>query len=75
MNWTSLVDCEVSATQPFCDFYPDPRPSDLWDSISIDLATWAGQDGLLRFTYDTGDSCCSFERGWYIDEINIACTE
>ena len=28
--------------------------------------------GMLRFTYDTSDACCGFERGWYIDNLNFA---
>ena len=31
-----------------------------------------GMPGQLRFVYETLDSCCGFERGWYIDDLSFA---
>jgi len=71
-TWNNLVDCEAGALQPFCDFVDDGRAADDWDLITIDTSMWEGQAGQLRFMYQTGDSCCGFERGWYIDDLSFA---
>ena len=39
--------------------------------ISIDTGAAAGQSGLVRIEYLTGDSCCSAEQGWFIDDANL----
>jgi hypothetical protein len=70
-SWTALVDCQGAGGQPFCDFVFD-RPADDWDLITIDTSQWQGQAGQLRFVYETLDSCCGFERGWYIDDLSFA---
>lgn len=74
VSWTVLVDCATAdqALFPFCAFRNDDRAGDVWDPITIDTAAFAGQVGRLRFTYATGDSCCNFERGWYIDNLSFA---
>jgi len=71
LSWTSLVDCTFANTHPFCDFVNDGRPADAWDFIALDTSPWAGQLGQLRFSYDTIDSCCEFERGWFIDDLSL----
>jgi hypothetical protein len=71
-SWSNLVDCSVAATQPFCNNVADGRLADDWDNVTIDTSAFAGQAGQLRFEYDTGDSCCGFERGWYIDDLSFA---
>lgn len=71
-SWIELVNCGTGLnTQPFCDVRDDTRLGDDWDAIALDTAAYAGQQGQLRFTYNTGDSCCTFERGWYIDNLNL----
>ena len=77
MTWNELVHCQNAPVEPFCDFVGDGRLADDWDLIAIDTSTWVGMAGQLRFTYDTQDSCCSFERGWFIDNLNFAeyCTD
>ncbi len=78
MTWTDLVNCSVSPTQPFCNSVQAGRLGTDWDAISLDAAQWVGQVGQLRFTYDTGDGCCGFEQGWYIDDLNafsISCND
>jgi hypothetical protein len=73
-TWNILVDC-ANADQvafPFCAYRNDDRPGDVWDPITIDTAAFAGMVGRLRFTYVTGDACCDFERGWYIDNLAFA---
>ncbi len=69
-TWDVLVDCSSDA-YPFCDFV-SARGADEWDNISIDTSAYTGMDAQLRFTYQTGDSCCDFEYGWYVDNLNFA---
>lgn len=67
-----LVDCwNMINAQAFCDFTSESRAGDDWDQIVLDTATLAGQTGNLRFEYQTLDSCCSFEQGWFIDDITV----
>ncbi|MCH9686795.1 MAG: hypothetical protein K0V04_35505 [Deltaproteobacteria bacterium] len=78
MTWNMLVDCDLGATQPFCFNVADGRLATDWDPIALDTSMWAGQQGQIRFTYNTGDSCCGFEQGWYIDDLNafsISCND
>ncbi len=75
MIFQTLVDCDGNMTIPFCQ--PSPpfqnRSLTAWDDISINVpANLVGQEGIFRFTYDTVDSGQGWERGWYIDDINIA---
>lgn len=48
----------------------------------VDLGVWVqvelllfelfyGQMGIVEFGYDIVDECCIFEKGWYIDVLNI----
>lgn len=76
MTWIPVVDCTVPGALsdfPFCIAVTD-RDAEDWDDISIDTAAYSGVAGQLRFSYDTGDSCCGDERGWYIDDINFSQT-
>jgi hypothetical protein len=70
-TWNTLVDCQGLGGQPFCDFVSD-RPADDWDLIVLDTSAWQGMPGQLRFVYETLDSCCGFERGWFIDDLSFA---
>ncbi|MCA9705406.1 MAG: hypothetical protein KDK70_06140 [Myxococcales bacterium] len=72
-TWTNLVDCQVLPNQPFCNFRDDSRTADDWDVITLDTSPWQGQQGQLRFSHETGDSCCGFERGWYLDFTYALC--
>ena len=72
-TWTTLVDCEVAATQPLCNYVNEGRVPDDWDFIALDTSMWAGMIGQLRFVHNTVDSCCDFERGWFIDDLGF-CT-
>jgi len=68
----ALVDCSTSINpQAFCTPNNTSRPGNLWDEIVLDTAILAGQTGTLRFEYQTVDSCCSFEQGWFIDDVAI----
>ncbi len=72
VTWTVLVDCNgVGTPQPFCTFRNDARAGNDWDAVAIDTAAFEGQVGQLRFTYNTEDTCCTFERGWFIDNLNF----
>lgn len=72
-SWNVLVNCSgMPGGQPFCVFRNDGRLGNDWDNIVINTGAFAGQVGQLRFTYNTGDSCCDFERGWFIDNLNFA---
>lgn len=67
-----LVDCNAGINpQAFCEFYSGSRPGDQWDQISLDTEILSGQTGTLRFEYQTVDGCCSFEQGWFIDDISL----
>ncbi|MCX4246126.1 hypothetical protein [Paraliomyxa miuraensis] len=73
-TWNVLVNCGggIGTPQPFCDFRSDGRLGNDWDSVTIPTGAFAGMPGQLRITYDTLDSCCEFERGWFIDNLNFA---
>lgn len=78
VTWNVLVECEGNPMiQPFCIPEMGDRDGADWDLISLDTAAFMGQTGILRFTYNTGDDCCDFERGWFIDNLNFAqyCTD
>lgn len=71
-TWTTLADCSGGVGSfPFCERV-EVRGADEWDAITIDTSAFAGMEAQLRFTYLTGDSCCDFEYGWYIDNLNFA---
>ncbi len=76
ITWEPLVNCETAFnSQPFCNNRDATRAMDDWDEIVLDTSAWAGQMGQLRFTHDTGDSCCGFERGWYLDFTYAICDD
>lgn len=67
-----LVDCTGGVNvQAFCEFREAERLGDDWDQIALDTGILAGQTGNLRFEYQTLDGCCSFEQGWFIDDIAL----
>jgi hypothetical protein len=74
MTWTTLVDCDGNMVQPFCQ--PSPpntnRPLANWDNVSIPIpANLVGQPGIVEFNYNTVDAGEGWERGWYIDDVNL----
>jgi len=75
-NFTVLVDCSGNTTYAFCQPWSPTnmnRALDQWDAISIPVpATFAGKPGKIRFSYDTVDSGSGWERGWYIDDLNVS---
>jgi hypothetical protein len=76
MGWTALVDCSMgAAVAPFCNSVGDGRAPDAWDDITIPIPlAMIGQPGIIEFFYDTGDNCCDFERGWFLDDLDFATT-
>jgi len=79
-SWDTLVDCStLPGGQPFCVYEADGRLGNDWDPISINMPPASvGMTGQLRLSYNTQDSCCSFERGWFIDDLNafsISCQD
>ncbi len=65
-----LVDCNAGINpQAFCEPSTASRPGDAWDHVALDTAILAGETGTLRLSYDTGDGCCDFEQGWYVDDL------
>ncbi|MCH9682424.1 MAG: hypothetical protein K0V04_13385 [Deltaproteobacteria bacterium] len=67
-----LADCTSGVNlQAFCNFRQSERAGDDWDEIVFDTAVLAGQSGTLRFEYETLDDCCSFEQGWFLDDIAV----
>ncbi|MEM9454358.1 MAG: DUF4215 domain-containing protein [Myxococcota bacterium] len=76
-TWTSVVDCVTGPNDhlPFCQLSQDPRDEAEWDEIEIDMADFAGLLGRLRFEYEADGICCTFEQGWFIDDLNgFGCT-
>jgi hypothetical protein len=75
INFTSIAICPPNVTIPafpFCEPISS-RAADDWDLIELPTpAEFIDQVGYVRFVYDTGDACCNFERGWYIDALNFA---
>ncbi|MEX1362017.1 MAG: DUF4215 domain-containing protein [Nannocystaceae bacterium] len=71
-TWNALVDCAAgpNGDLPFCELRDGPRSGADWDDIELDTSAYAGESGRLRFEYDTHDSCCSFEKGWFIDDLD-----
>ena len=74
VTWTTLHDCQlgISPGSPMC-LSVELRDADAWDDISLAVpAEMVGQPGIVEFGYDTGDGCCDFERGWFIDATGFA---
>ncbi len=65
-----LLDC-ASPVAPMCLFLQEARDGDDWDAVSIDTAALSGQEGRLIFRYDTVDTCCAFEQGWYMRDFAV----
>lgn len=72
-TWQTLADCELDpAAYAFCQPRDEQRAPEDWDLISIPVPPeLAGQIGRVEFAYDTVDSCCDFEQGWFIDVANF----
>jgi len=76
-NWSTVVNCSGNTTIPFCQPWPafTNRALDDWDAISIPIPDpddeLVGQTGIFEFAYDTVDSGQGWERGWYVDDLNI----
>lgn len=76
-TWSPVVDCAAGPNEhlPLCQLREDPRDESDWDEIEIEVADFTGLSGRLRFEYEAGDTCCEFEQGWFIDDLNIfGCT-
>lgn len=75
-TFQTVLSCEGNMTVPFCQpWTPENmnRALDDWDDISIDMpANLVGQEAIFEFTYDTVNTGEGWERGWYIDDLNIA---
>jgi len=73
-TFITLADCQANpAAQPFCQQRDETRAPDDWDSISLPVPPeLVGDVGIVEFAYATGDDCCQFERGWFIDVTNFA---
>ncbi|MEM7153124.1 MAG: DUF4215 domain-containing protein [Myxococcota bacterium] len=70
-TWEPLVDCQLGPNEqlPFCLEWLASREADDWDDVEIDTSAYAGMMGRLRFEYDTVDSCCTVEQGWFLDDF------
>ncbi|MEK7477444.1 MAG: hypothetical protein AAB152_17620 [Candidatus Coatesbacteria bacterium] len=42
-----------------------------WYQVQIDLAAYAGQSAMFRFTFDSIDGTGNNYKGWYVDEITV----
>lgn len=72
-TWSTLVNCSTGplASLPFCAPHSSARAGDDWDLVEIDTGVFGGDNGQIRLEYASGDSCCSFEQGWFIDDANF----
>jgi hypothetical protein len=74
ITWTTLVDCVGNSTMPFCQPSPDNvnRDPATWDAVAIPIPSQlVGQMGIVEFSYDSVDIGDGWERGWFIDDINV----
>lgn len=79
-SWTVLADCSntsLTPVPPFCaDWTPmsgTNRAVTDWDEVSLTVPEeLVGQIGIFELAYDTVDGGQGWERGWYIDDINVA---
>ena len=60
---------------PFCQPWVSTsvnRPLTQWDAVSLPIpANLQGMTGIFEITYDTVNAGQGWERGWFIDDINI----
>lgn len=78
-TWVTLHDCQpdgkivpLDVDQSLCEEV-NLRDADDWDEVSFEVPKdMVGAAGVVEFGYETGDSCCDFERGWFIDLTNFA---
>ncbi len=78
-SWVTLHDCQpdgkivpLDVDQSLCTAV-SLRDADDWDDVSFTVPKdMVGLAGVVEFGYETGDGCCDFERGWFIDTTNFA---
>lgn len=78
-SWVSLHDCQpdgkivpLDVDQSLCTAV-SLREAEDWDDVSLVVPKdMVGLAGVVEFGYETGDGCCDFERGWFIDTTNFA---
>lgn len=72
-TWTDVFNCvTVTPDSPLCAQVNQREPDD-WTDVSLEVPkALVGQVGIVEFAYVTGDSCCNFERGWFIDTTSFA---
>jgi hypothetical protein len=73
-SFTTILNCDGNMTVPFClPSTPNQnRALDQWDDVSIPVPmNLQGQVGIVEFAYDTVDSGQGWERGWYVDDLNL----
>ncbi|NUP09538.1 MAG: hypothetical protein HOW73_26130 [Polyangiaceae bacterium] len=71
---TTLLSCDTDETTPFCVAWPagTNRAAEDWDEIVIEIPDeLVGQIGTFEFSYKSDNAGTGWERGWYIDDINI----
>jgi len=47
-------------------------PELVWDQAAVDLASYAGEQGFVRFEFDSTDQWYNTYRGWYVDDVVLA---
>ncbi|MBK8943365.1 MAG: hypothetical protein IPM79_38625 [Polyangiaceae bacterium] len=73
-SWSTVLSCEMNDDIPFCQPWPafTNRALDAWDAIEIEMApALVGELGIFEFSYDTIDAGQGWERGWYLDDLNV----
>ena len=53
------------------DTLPSSGTAGFWDTATVDLSAFAGQDVTIRWSFDTGDEISNDFEGWYIDDVVI----
>ena len=53
--------------------YQSPgTPKLTWHQPAIDLSSYAGEEGFVKFEFDTTDQWYNNYRGWYVDDMVLA---
>lgn len=76
VTWTKLIDCvDGPSTAKFCPAWPFPttnRAVTEWDDESIAVPqALQGKVALIRFSYESFGMGAAWERGFYIDNLNV----
>ncbi|MEM9455532.1 MAG: hypothetical protein AAGF11_15230 [Myxococcota bacterium] len=73
-TWEVLVDCDREQDQglAMCTQIRE-RAADDWEMVTLPIPSALRERiGIVEFGYDSNADCCDYERGWFIDALNVA---